>query len=154
MNMRWMGSAGSDRVQFPITTFAPRQARTWIAEADRVGPERLDIVLLLLSELVTNSVRHSGAGPAEQVEVRMAREGTVLRVEVQDPGPGFVRPRTMGPGPHGLQIVDAESDRWGVQRSPTIVWFEIDVQEERGHGGQEGEVRHPVRLFPRDRRVI
>lgn len=140
-----MGAPDRDRVQFPMSRFAPRQARRWIAELGRMGQERLDVVLLLVSELVTNGVRHSGAGPDEYLEVRVTRQGTVLRVDVQDPGPGFLPPRVMEPGPHGLQIVDVMSDRWGVERSPTIVWFELRVEEEGGPLGGDSAVLHLAR---------
>jgi anti-sigma regulatory factor (Ser/Thr protein kinase) len=130
MTMTWTETPALDKIEFPVSRFAPRQARRWIAEASgELGDERLDVLLLLVSEVVSNSVRHSGAGPDEHVGVRLTRQGTVLRVDVRDPGPGFVRPRTMGPGPHGLQILDAESDRWGVERSPATVWFELRVQD-------------------------
>jgi anti-sigma regulatory factor (Ser/Thr protein kinase) len=130
MTMTWRETPALDKIEFPVSRFAPRQARRWIAEASgELGDERLDLLLLLVSEVVSNSVRHSGAGPDEHVEVRLTRQRTVLRVDVRDPGPGFVRPRTMGPGPHGLQILDAESDRWGVERSPATVWFELRVQD-------------------------
>jgi anti-sigma regulatory factor (Ser/Thr protein kinase) len=92
----------------------------------------LDDVRLLVSEIVTNSVRHAGLGPGDQVVVRASALRDRIRVEVADPGPGFDAPR---PGPvagagsgWGLFLVEHIADRWGVDRSKhrTRVWFEID----------------------------
>jgi anti-sigma regulatory factor (Ser/Thr protein kinase) len=89
-----------------------------------------DEVLLLLTELVTDSVRHAGVGPEQsiQVEVRWSRK--LVRVEVTDPGTRFtrvrLRPRNESGG-WGLFLVDGVADRWGVMpaASGTCVWFEI-----------------------------
>jgi signal transduction histidine kinase len=88
---------------------------------------QLDLLLLLVSELVTNSVRHSGAVPGERVQIAVERRDGTIHVDVQDNGPGFDR-RGLSPGPHGLQVVESAADRWGIERSgPTTVWFELDV---------------------------
>jgi signal transduction histidine kinase len=87
----------------------------------------LDLLLLLVSELVTNSVRHSGAAAGDPVEIALQRGDGTIHVDVQDTGTGFDR-RDVRPGPHGLQVVEATADRWGIDSSgPTTVWFELDV---------------------------
>jgi anti-sigma regulatory factor (Ser/Thr protein kinase) len=111
---------------------AAADARTALALLEgRVGYGLLEDVRLLVSELVTNSVRHAvrdGHGNV-RLEVGLA-EGT-LRVEVADQGAGFEpRPRFVGQrqdSGRGLYLVDRLADRWGVVREPgTRVWFEID----------------------------
>jgi integral membrane sensor domain MASE1/anti-sigma regulatory factor (Ser/Thr protein kinase) len=88
-------------------------------------------VRLLVSELVTNSVRHAQAAADEDVELRVAVFADRLRVEVSDRGMGFQRrvrvpERGSGSG-WGLYLVDQLADRWGVSRDEaTHVWFEID----------------------------
>jgi anti-sigma regulatory factor (Ser/Thr protein kinase) len=88
-------------------------------------------VRLLVSELVTNSIRHAQAGSAETIELRVAVFADRLRVEVSDHGSGFERrvrapERDSGSG-WGLYLVDQLADRWGVSRDDaTRVWFEID----------------------------
>ncbi|MFN2616760.1 MAG: SpoIIE family protein phosphatase [Thermoleophilaceae bacterium] len=86
---------------------------------------------LLVSELVTNSIRHSGAGPEELVELSAIVLADRVRVEVLDRGPGF-EPRAVTPDRElgsgwGLYLVDQLADRWGVVTDgSTRVWFEID----------------------------
>lgn len=116
------------RIELGLSPRAPGQARRWVLERGGDLPQgHLDLLLLLVSELVTNSVRHSGATPGDRVEIMLDRGVGTIHVSVQDPGPGFDR-RDLRPGPHGLQMVEAGADRWGIDGSgPTTVWFELDV---------------------------
>jgi anti-sigma regulatory factor (Ser/Thr protein kinase) len=117
-----------DSVEFRMSPWAPGQARLWLLERGGDLPQdHLDLLLLLLSELVTNSVRHSGVAPGDRVEIGLERWEGTIHVDVQDPGHGFDR-RDLRPGPHGLEIVEAGADRWGIEDSGlTTVWFELDV---------------------------
>jgi anti-sigma regulatory factor (Ser/Thr protein kinase) len=86
---------------------------------------------LLVSELVTNSVVHAGAGPDEWVELQLRNPDGSLRVEVCDESMGWSPRAREGdledPGGWGLVIVDRLADRWGVSRNGhTCVWFELD----------------------------
>ena len=56
--------------------------------ADREALPRVDDLRLLVSELVTNSVLHGGAGPDDRVELRVGRPDSGVRVEVRDHGSG------------------------------------------------------------------
>ena len=91
----------------------------------------LEDIQLLVSEVVTNAVRHGGAGHSTPIEVRIVQELRSFRVEVTDAGPGFERqtptPRTNGGW--GLLFVDRLATRWNVDRPDghTRVWFELDV---------------------------
>ena len=95
-------------------------------------PEKLEDVRLVVSELVTNSVRHSGLSPDEQISLAVVILDGSVRGRVCDPGPGFEkpsapRPRTDLSGGWGLPILEGISDRWGVKRNGcACVWFEID----------------------------
>ncbi|MFE7748377.1 ATP-binding protein [Streptomyces sp. NPDC057428] len=99
-----------------------------------------DIAVLLVSELVTNSLRHA-SGP---IGVRLVRphprhagpgaqdDGQALLVEVSDPVPDEPTERTAGPedeGGRGLQLVARSARRWGTQRgkSGKTVWFELPL---------------------------
>ena len=83
---------------------------------------------LLVSELVTNSVRHAGQPVGASVHIRATAVDDVVRVEVHDHGHGLVCPRAPGlrPGGFGLHLVNQLAARWGVsQDHGTRVWFEL-----------------------------
>ncbi|MBY8877074.1 SpoIIE family protein phosphatase [Actinacidiphila acidipaludis] len=84
-----------------------------------------DVTVLLVSELVTNSLRYAH-GP---IGVRMVR-GSSLLVEVSDPLPDPPRERNAAEtdeGGRGLQLVARTSRRWGTRHGPLgkTVWFEL-----------------------------
>lgn len=113
-------------------TLAPRPES--VAEARRAVTAMLDGleartqdgVRVIISELVTNALRH---GPPRPITVRMWRDGESVRGEVEDEGYGKVeilREADRGSwGGFGLPIVEAMSDRWGVADGSTRVWFEL-----------------------------
>lgn len=85
---------------------------------------------LMVSEVVTNSVRHAGLGERDPIELRLSVDKERVRVEVRDAGPGFElpgEPTTMfRDSGWGLYLVDRLADRWGVTSGRgTTVWFEI-----------------------------
>jgi serine/threonine-protein kinase RsbW len=85
---------------------------------------------LIVSELVTNCLRHAGMSDSATVRVSAQLTDGVLRLEVEDPGTvGHVAQRTPNPdhgGGFGLNIVDALAARWGVLRDEsTLVWVEL-----------------------------
>lgn len=123
---------GQLATDFELTANAPANARAWLgALADEIDEEVFSDLRLLVSELVANSVRHSGeAHGAITVSVRTDRPEHVS-VEVRDPGSGFeftvpVRDPSR-PSGLGLYILDRLVDRWTVsEHGPTRVWFEIN----------------------------
>src|SRR5215216_1879556 len=109
---------------------APLAARRALDGLDGLDPDERRWLGLLVSELVTNSVRHSGISNAQTVSVAVS-VGYLIRLEVTDPGAGFERPRELragnGQGGFGLFLVDRVASRWGVERGPeTRVWLELD----------------------------
>jgi anti-sigma regulatory factor (Ser/Thr protein kinase) len=99
---------------------------------DLLPPGRLEDVQLVVSELVTNSIRHAELLPHDQISLSVAVSAGSVRGRVCDPGSGFeadseLHPRPGLKGGWGLPIVERMSDRWGVERnSCACVWFEID----------------------------
>lgn len=103
----------------------------------------MDDVLLCVSELVTNALRHGvPPGRGYLVCMRLEPAADILRVEVHDSGGGKVCTVAAPPAPdadggRGLLLVAALADKWGVEeRNPgKVVWCEFAV---RGRGGARG----------------
>jgi anti-sigma regulatory factor (Ser/Thr protein kinase) len=94
-------------------------------------PQYADTVELLVSELVGNAVRHTGA---RTFGLRMRRRRGWVRVEVRDPSralPCLLPVREMDISGRGLFLVDRLSERWGVDLQPLgkTTWFELRVPE-------------------------
>jgi anti-sigma regulatory factor (Ser/Thr protein kinase) len=111
---------------------AARHARRFVSDIPGLGKGIREDIVLLVSELVTNSYRYAGVKPSDQITLTIGTRGRVLRAEVGDPGRGNTNPVAGPPsaeGGWGLQIVGKKAARWGVEatQSGTIVWFEIDV---------------------------
>jgi anti-sigma regulatory factor (Ser/Thr protein kinase) len=90
---------------------------------------RLEDVLLVVSELVTNSVLHAQAAP--ELVVRAAVDSASVLVEVRDPSPlvPVARvPDVAVRGGRGMGIVSAVADRWGVKvrgEAGKTIWAEF-----------------------------
>jgi anti-sigma regulatory factor (Ser/Thr protein kinase) len=129
---RGSGTKNRIAVEFEAGPTAAASARNaLLALEGRVEDGLLADVRLLVSELVTNSVRHSGIQNGDRVQMQVQVSETTLWAEVADPGHGFApQPRDMDrsrPGGWGLYLVDQLADRWGVARDGlNRVWFEMD----------------------------
>lgn len=101
---------------------APRISRQKLSEIrGEIGP-RFDDLALVVSELVSNSVRHSGH---ETVSVSIKKIANLVRLEVRDSGPGF-DPDHIDSGGMGLRIVSRIADAWGIDNDGACtVWVEI-----------------------------
>lgn len=111
---------------------APGRARAAVAElGSSLDARERHALELVASELVTNSVRHSGAQPGQELELAVQAEPRVVRLAVHDPGAGFdleFRSPTRGRiGGWGLALVAELVDRWWVESGPpTRVVCELD----------------------------
>jgi serine phosphatase RsbU (regulator of sigma subunit)/anti-sigma regulatory factor (Ser/Thr protein kinase) len=120
------------RVRLPGNVDAVPLARRAVEELESGLERALAANLrLLVSELVTNSIRYADAPATAAVELHGAVFSDRVRVEVTDDGPGF-EPRPREPDADsrsgwGLYLVDQLADRWGVTSGETGgAWFEID----------------------------
>ena len=109
-----------------------RVARAFVAGVLGSSHGRADVAVLLASELVTNSVRHSGSAvPGGQVTVTVTTRGDDVRVEVTDRGAGGVPVLLPAAGEaegnRGLHLVEALAARWGYERGGglAMTWFEL-----------------------------
>jgi anti-sigma regulatory factor (Ser/Thr protein kinase) len=108
---------------------APAKARRAVERfAMALDPSVVRDTTLLVSELITNSVKYGGEGAIRLI--LRSEDPRHVHIEVVDQGVGFVpiardRPKTE-PGGWGLHLVEALTERWGVHEGSTHVWFEID----------------------------
>ncbi len=97
----------------------------------RLPGDQLGDVRLLVSELVTNALRHAEMADQDAIRLSVTVTDAAVRVEVTDPGSGF-DPEPPPEDPYraagwGLFLVDTIADRWGVDHGRgTLVWFELD----------------------------
>ena len=88
-----------------------------------------DTITLLVTELVSNGVRHAQTS----LELTLSFDGGCLRIAVADgdPRPPVARTREeLTVGGWGLTLVDALSTEWGADVEAAggkTVWFEIDT---------------------------
>ena len=127
---------GGDRVEarLALDVQAPGAARVVVADClgDRVAASVFRDAQLLVSELVTNSVRHSGVPAGSEVIVSVDLTPGMVRLDVEDPGhAGTVAlrvPEAGSGGGYGLNLVQALSERWGMERvaeGGTRVWAQL-----------------------------
>jgi anti-sigma regulatory factor (Ser/Thr protein kinase) len=119
----------------PAAVGTARAAVTaWIGAT--ISDAMLIDVLLLVSELVTNSIRHADAPVDAPISVRAGVRGDLLRLEVGDAGlSGTIARRAPDggrAGGYGLNLVHRLSRRWGVDREiGTRVWAELALHPAR-----------------------
>ncbi len=105
----------------------------------------IDAAQLCVSELVSNVITH--VGPGTPVSLVLSFRGSRLRIEVRDPDAGvlptLVRATEDAENGRGMALVDALSDRWGVDlhRDGKVTWCEIVTVSEVPQGGDVGGMR-------------
>ncbi len=112
--------------ELPVSHEAPSHARAFLRDTgcQEHHAEVVEDAVLLVSELVTNSVLHGGPPLVVAVDCTEA----ALQVRVRDGSPQLPTPRDAARGDEngrGLALVDAMSDEWGVERDADgkHVWF-------------------------------
>lgn len=96
-----------------------------------LGPQIAEHAVLLVSELVGNAVRHTGA---RVFALRLQRRRGWIRIEVRDPSRGLpclMPVHELDISGRGLFLVDKLADRWGVDLAPRgkTTWFEMRVAD-------------------------
>jgi anti-sigma regulatory factor (Ser/Thr protein kinase) len=110
---------------------AGRARRALDALSGELDTEVQEDLRLLITELVTNSVRHAGIDSGDTLTLAVSVSASTVRAEVHDGGDTF-DPVAVVPGEAsgqgwGLVLVDRIANRWGVEGEPRkYVWFELD----------------------------
>ena len=110
------------------------QTRRGTVTKTRLSDVKLVELVLMVSEVVSNAVRHGSPEADGNIGLRLEGDEDALRVVVTDGGedfafdPGSVEgPRT---GHFGLLFVDRLADRWGLSLDgKTAVWLEVDAPQ-------------------------
>jgi anti-sigma regulatory factor (Ser/Thr protein kinase) len=102
--------------------------------SSEVSQRTIEDVLLVISELVTNAVRHAGAATTgETIEVTVRSSGDAIRIEVVDFAPAAEPQlrRDNDPGGMGLVVVSGLCPRWGTDQEEgrKTVWAEYPVEQ-------------------------
>lgn len=118
----------------PSGSKAPSQARDALHTLEgELKPDILHTLKLLVSELVSNSVRHAYLEPGDRILVSVWQTERAVGVQVTDPGrhswfedsDAFLS--SVG---YGLSLCDRLADRGGAYRdNGSHVWFEIDLTD-------------------------
>jgi serine/threonine-protein kinase RsbW len=104
------------------------------AAASRIEDSRVDDFVLMVSEAVSNAVRHAPPMSDGRILLTFDTNEEVVRGVVTGGGSMFVPNQDPSaedqPRQHfGLRIIDALSSRWGVTvDGATNVWFEVDAR--------------------------
>lgn len=120
------------RARLPLSPTAAARARRFLEPfLEELDPSSSDSVRLLVSELVSNSVKHSGRPEGDPILLTVDLRGDGVRAEVVDRGAGLAAAVSRDPGSvagWGLYLVDKLADDWGYSRQgPTRVWFEVST---------------------------
>ena len=122
-----MGQVGTLDLTLAPEPGSVAEARTRVLEAlgHQLDEAQEHTLRLLVSEVVTNAVRHGGSRAPVELHARWNDE---VVIEVIDHGIGFSpgpRPGPLDePGGFGLFLVGSLADRWGVEtQESTRVWF-------------------------------
>ena len=129
---RAWGSPGPVRLKLPAAAQAVRLARQAARDA-LAGWQLEDLAepaVLIVSELVTNAVRH--AGKTGTITLELTSAGTCLHVEVLDADPRWPQLRSLDDcdeSGFGLILVAALTTSWGVRPTSRgkAVWAELDA---------------------------
>ncbi|MGW2197510.1 ATP-binding protein [Streptosporangium sp. NPDC001682] len=138
---RWAVLHPLGHAEFAGLACSVATVRAWARDllTGRVDDSALDTVVLLLSEVVTNSVVHSDSGQktAGSITVCLGLGGGMVHAEVIDDGSTtslpFVRAADFdSDGGRGLLLVEAMATAWGTHHDPeagTAVWFHLPTNE-------------------------
>lgn len=127
--------AGLLELELRREPYASRSARDAAADVlvDLCDLRQASDVLTVISELVTNAVRHTAGG----CTLRLLLDGDQVVVEVCDSDTRAPQvSRGAGELGHGLGVVQSLATRWGIDRTPDgkCVWAEMSIGSQHSGG--------------------
>lgn len=134
----------------PASVATARRRLSAELAASGVPEPAVNDAAVVLSELVSNALRHARPLPCGQVEVAWKWRRDIVQIAVSDGGattePRRARPALSSLGGRGLGIVEALAMRWGVHRAEgtTTVWATLQAPR-RASGDGRAAPRHPRR---------
>lgn len=116
----------------PATASVVRRELALDLDLQGVGPDAIDDVVLVASELIGNAIRHASGGDRNAWVVSWTVEAGVVVISVEDPShdlPVRRNPAPDAPSGRGLAIVETLSLDWGVEHTAhgKRVWAKVKV---------------------------
>lgn len=114
----------------PSDSTAPGRAREAVRDIPELDAIR-DDASLIVSELVTNAVKHSGATDGDRITLSVFVDGDRVKIQVHDPARTDLIPqvrnlRSQDVGGLGLRLVSRIARRWDTEcRNGRIVWADL-----------------------------
>jgi serine/threonine-protein kinase RsbW len=118
----------------PSGVTAPGRAREALRDIPELDAIRGD-ASLVVSELVTNAVKHSGATDRDTIILSVVVDGDRVKIEVRDPARSDLMPQLgnlpgLEGGGLGLRLVSQVARRWDTEcRNGRTVWAELALGE-------------------------
>jgi anti-sigma regulatory factor (Ser/Thr protein kinase) len=118
----------------PSDSTAPARAREAVRGIPELDPIR-DDASLVVSELVTNAVKHSGATEGDRITLSVSVDGDRVKIQVHDPARTNLMPRLRTSRPQeaggmGLRLVSRIARRWDTEcRDGRIVWADLALSD-------------------------
>src|ERR1700737_2553676 len=118
-------------IDLALEPYAPHRARHAVAGLAGGAPDLRDVIVLLVSELVTGGVRRAPAAGHDHVELRAWKQPRGVRIELAAPRAELLPPAEGEPDPddgYSTTIIDQIALRHGVERDHAVpcAWFEIE----------------------------
>jgi two-component sensor histidine kinase len=123
--LRWLFRAVPESPSHARNALRVLRGSLWIGTFDHLA--------LLITELITNSIKHAGLGPNDLIEVKVELQGRVVHARVSDGGVGF-SPEDRDTDPwalrgRGLTLLRNLADHWGTADSGSTVWFDLLIPD-------------------------
>jgi anti-sigma regulatory factor (Ser/Thr protein kinase) len=119
-------------LDLPVDHTSVREARRFVATIDGLAVQRLADAQLIVSELVTNALLHSGLVAGNRIHVTIVTFHEQLRIDVHDGGTFTADCETFGPSQpgsssdsRGLRMVQTLATHWQADEGRVTAWLAL-----------------------------